>query len=142
MEMSSIGNAGGTPGGTGRFFLGLLMIIVGGYLFLDAVHVNSRFGLWTSVYALGGFNVRSGMILVPFIFGVGMIFYNSRWVLGWILAIGSVAAMSFGVITSLHFRLRPMSAFDIMTILVLGVGGIGIFLSSLRDLTKSAKPSS
>ena len=130
-------NAGGTTGGAGRFFLGLAMIVVGGYLFLDAIHVVNRFGLFTAIFSYGGFHLRSGYVLVPFIFGVGMIFYDAKWILGWILAIGALAALSFGVITSIHFRLKPMSAFDILTILVLLVGGIGLFISSLRDLSGS-----
>ena len=127
-------NAGGTAGGAGRFFFGLAMIIVGAYLFLDAVHIVNRFRLFTPLYSYGGIHLRSGYILVPFIIGVGMIFYNGRWLLGWILAIGALAALGFGVITSIHFKLRPMSAFDILTILVLLMGGIGLFISSLRDL--------
>ena len=57
-----------------------------GYLFLDAIHVVSRFGFRTSLYSFGGFHLRSGMVLVPFIFGVGMIFYNARNWLGWLLS--------------------------------------------------------
>ena len=131
MEMST---AGGTRGGTGRFFIGLAMMVVGGYLFLDAVRVNNHFGLYSPIFSWGGVSVRSGMVLVPFIFGIGMIFYNARWMLGWILAIGSLAMLSFGVITSIHFQLRAMSAFDILVIIVLTVGGIGLFISSLREL--------
>lgn len=128
-------NAGGTKGGAGRFFIGLLMIVVGGYLFLDSVYVVNRFGFGTLLFGIGGFNIRSGMVLVPFIFGVGLIFYNARNVIGWALAIGSLAAFGFGIITSVHFQLRTMSAFDIIVILVLLVGGIGLFLSSLREFS-------
>lgn len=129
-------NAGGTKGGAGRFFIGFLMIVVGGYLFLDSVYVVNRFGFGTLLFGIAGFNIRSGMVLVPFIFGVGLIFYNSRNVIGWALAIGSLAAFAFGIITSVQFRLRTMSAFDIIVILVLLVGGIGLFLSSLRDFSE------
>lgn len=133
-------NAGGTNGGAGRFFIGLLMMVVGGYLFLDNVHVVNRFGMSTALFGFGGYNVRSGMVLVPFIFGVGMIFYNARSIIGWGLVIGSLAAFGFGIITSVQFRLRTMSAFDIMTILVLLVGGIGLFLNSLKNFTEKETP--
>jgi len=127
-------NAGGTSGGAGRFFIGLIMILAGGYLFLDAIHVVNRFGLRTALFSVGGFQFQSGMVLVPFIFGVGIIFYNARNWLGWLLTGGALVALSFGVITAVHFRLKAMSAFDILVILVLLVGGIGLFLSSLRNL--------
>ena len=133
-------NAGGTSGGAGRFLIGFVMIIAGGYLFLDAIHVVNRFGFRTALFSFGGFHLRSGMVLVPFIFGVGMIFYNARNWLGWLLAGGALIALSFGVITAVHFKLKAMSAFDILTIIVLLVGGIGLFLSSLRNLGGTNPP--
>ncbi len=61
-----------------------------------------------------------------------MIFYNGKNILGWLLAIGSITAMIFGVISTIHFSLRSMSSFDLLVILVLLTGGIGLFLRSLK----------
>ena len=71
--------------------------------------------------------------MIPLIFGVGMIFYNAKNYLGWILAGGSVVALIFGVISSIQFSFRSMTSFDLIVILVLAVGGLGILLSSLRS---------
>lgn len=125
--------AGGTDGGTGTFLLGIIMMIVGGYLLLNAIVVRPQFGLGMVAFRLGGIPVTSGMVLVPFIFGVGIIFYNARNWLGWLLAVGSVAALVFGVIANLTLQFGAMSAFDLLVILTLFVGGIGMFLRSLRD---------
>ena len=132
----SIG-AGGTEGGSGRFFIGLIMMVVGGYLFLNNIHVGHSFGLGYGLFNIGSFAVTSGYVLIPFIFGIGMIFYNSKNYVGWFLAIASIAMLSFGVITSIHFSFRRMTAFELISILVLLIGGIGLFLSSLRNLSKS-----
>jgi len=96
--------AGGTDGGTGTFLIGLAMMIAGGY----------------------------GMILIPFIFGVGLVFYNSRNWIGWLLAIGSVIALVAGVIANLTLQFGRLNAFDLLVILVLLFGGVGLFLRSLR----------
>ena len=72
--------------------------------------------------------------MIPFIFGVGMIFYNSKNLLGWILSIGSITALIFGVISTVRFNLRTMSSFELIVILVLAVGGIGLFLRSLKKI--------
>ena len=124
--------AGGTSGGIWRFAIGLVMMVAGGYLFLDSIRIG--FGLGYGLYRFGGFTLTSGMVLVPFIFGIGIIFYNYKNILGWLLAGGSLVALSFGVIRGIKFNLAPMSAFDLIVILVLLVGGIGLFISSFKDM--------
>jgi len=124
--------AGGTKGGELSFLLGLFMMCGGFYMLLNSIVVRANFGFGYQLYALGGFGVTSGMIMIPFLFGVGFIFYNSRNPLGWVLAIGSLVALIFGVIASVNFGFRPMSAFDLIVILVLSFGGLGLFLRSLR----------
>ena len=127
--------AGGTEGGIGRFFIGFIMLVTGGYLFFDSIQVNSSFrsGFGYALATIAGFRITSGMVLMPFIFGIGMIFYNAKNILGWALAIGSLAMLGFGVITSLHFSFARMSAFTLISIFVLFFGGMGLFLSSLRE---------
>ena len=125
--------AGGTDGGEINFLLGLVMMCGGFYLLLNAIVVRARFGLGYNLYSFGGFNITSGMIMIPFIFGIGMIFYNSRNPLGWLLAIGSLIGLIFGVIASVNFSFRAMTAFDMIVIFVLCFGGTGLFLSSLRS---------
>ena len=124
--------AGGTRGGEGNFFIGIVMIIAVGYLLLRGIMVRPQFGLGNAMYSIGGFPITTGLVLVPFAFGVGMIFYNSRNWIGWLLTGGSVVALVVGVIASINFTLVRMSAFDLLVIIILLVGGLGLFLRSLR----------
>lgn len=39
--------AGGTEGGIGRFFMGLIMMVAGGYLFLNNIQVGHSFHMGT-----------------------------------------------------------------------------------------------
>jgi len=130
--------AGGTSGGFGQFFIGLIMMCGGFYMLLNAISVTSSFGMGMRMYgfsAMGNnFNITSGMIMIPFMFGVGLIFYNSKNILGWILSIGSIAGLIFGVISSIQFSFRTMTSFDLIVILVLAIGGLGLFLRSLKAL--------
>lgn len=125
--------AGGTKGGIGQFFIGLVMMIAGFYLLLNSISVSSNFGFGYSLYNIGGFNINSGTVMFPFIFGIGIIFYNSKNPLGWLLTMGSLVALIFGVIASIRFNFRGMSAFDLISILVLAIGGLGLFLRSLKN---------
>ncbi len=125
--------AGGTTGGSGRFFIGLIMLCGGIYLLLNSINVHSHYGFSARLYNIGGYGVTSGMIMIPFMFGIGMVFYNAKNYIGWLLAGGSLLSLIFGVISSIQFTFQSMSAFDLIVILVLAVGGLGLFLSSLRS---------
>ncbi|MEC4728048.1 hypothetical protein HWQ46_21155 [Shewanella sp. D64] len=132
--------AGGTSGGIGQFFLGLIMMCGGFYMLLNAIKISSSFGMRSHLYQfsnLGGFNLTSGMVMIPFIFGVGIMFYNYKNILGWLLTFGSLVALIFGVISSIQFRFTHMSAFDLIVILVLSIGGLGLFLRSFRAIEQS-----
>ena len=132
--------AGGTPGGVGSFIIGFLMMCVGFYLLLQSIMVTQVFGLGMGLFSIGmfggAFSVTSGMILGPLMLGIGMIFFNLRSIPGWALAVGSLAALIVGVIVNVHFVFRSMSLFDLLVILVLFVGGLGLFLRSLKDMSR------
>lgn len=129
--------AGGTPGGTSTFFIGLLMACAGAYMLLNNIVVSNGFSLGYSLYRVpfgagGAVGITSGGLLIPFMFGVGWIFYNAKSVWGWVLAAGALAAIVFGVVMSLSISIRTMSLLDLIIILVLLVGGLGLFARSLR----------
>jgi hypothetical protein len=123
--------AGGTDGGTSRFFIGLIMLIGGTYMFLRSVHVD--FGMGYQLYNYNGIGITTGYVMIPFMFGIGMLFFNYKNLWGWILTFGSLALLVFGVITNTRMYLERMDAFQLIVILVLMVGGLGMFLSSFRN---------
>ena len=130
--------AGGSSGGVGHFFIGIIMMCGGFYMLLNAITVSSNFGLGSRLFGFSGFGsnigITGGMIMIPFIFGIGIIFYNSRNLLGWLLSIGSLTALIFGVISSVRFNLRTMTSFELIVILILAIGGLGLFLRSLKKI--------
>jgi hypothetical protein len=136
-----IKGAGGTSGGIGSFFIGFVMMCAGIYLLLQSIVVSGPFGFGTGLYSFSAFGnpftVTSGMILIPFIFGIGMIFFNARNIIGWALAIGSLGAMIAGVIVNIHITMKSMTLFDLIGIIVLAFGGLGLFLNSLRSQGRS-----
>ena len=72
--------AGGTSGGIGQFFIGLIMMTGGFYLLLNAISVTSHFALSSRLYGFSGFGghfaITSGMVMIPFMLGIGMVFYG------------------------------------------------------------------
>lgn len=129
--------AGGTQGGIGQFFMGLGMICGGFYLLFNAIQVSSSFGLGYGLYRMNAFgqgmSITTGMVMLPFIIGIVMVFFDAnKTKLGWLLTLGSLIALIVGVISSIQFHFKAMSAFDLIVILVLAFGGLGLFLRSLK----------
>lgn len=117
--------AGGTPGGLGEFFAGLAMAAGGGYLLMQQVTVTS--GFWT----LWGYNAF-GFSLIPLLIGIGMLFFDGRSKLGWVLTGLGGLIILLGIITNLSIFFRPTSLFNTLIILALLAGGIGLIARSLR----------
>jgi hypothetical protein len=119
--------AGGTPGGNGSFLVGLAMVVAGGYLLLARVSVVS--GGWR-LYGYDAF----GLSLVPLLVGIGVLFYDGRSMVGWLLTGAGAIIILAGIIANLGIYFRPTSLFDTLIMLGLLAGGIGIIARSLRSM--------
>jgi hypothetical protein len=118
--------AGGTPGGVGEFLIGLAMAAAGGYLLTQQVTVTS--GYWN----LWGHNAF-GLSLVPLLFGVAILFFNGRSVLGWVLLVAGAAIVLAGILMNLQIYFQSTSLFNTLVMLVLLFGGLGLIARSLRS---------
>lgn len=119
-----IEGAGGTPGGIGQFLLGFALAVAGGWLLMNQVIVSGgSWGLW-------GYN-SFGLSLVPFILGVGLLFFNGKSVLGWLLLIAALVIIFAGIIVNLRIHFMSATLFETLTMLVLLCGGIGLIARSL-----------
>jgi uncharacterized protein len=117
--------AGGTAGGLGTFFLGLAMVLVGGYLLMTRVTVTT--GYWT-LWGQDAF----GISLFPLLGGIALLFFNGRSVPGWLLTIGGALVIVVGIIANLRVYFQPTSLFNTLIMLGLLAAGLGTIARSLR----------
>lgn len=123
--MDDLKNVGGTPGGLWEFLIGLAMAVAGGYMLISRVTVTSGFWNW------GGYNTF-GLSLVPLIVGIGIVFFNGKSIIGWLLVfVGSIIILA-GIIMNLQIYFQPTSLFNTIVMLVLFAGGIGLLAKSVR----------
>jgi hypothetical protein len=118
-------DVGGTPGGLGDFLTGFVMICVGGYLLSNQVSVV---GSYWSFYGANTF----GITLIPMLFGIGILFFKGRSLIGWLLTGGGALFILAGVIANMHIYFQQTSLFNTLVMLVLLVGGIGMIARSTR----------
>jgi len=123
--------AGGTQGGVAQFFVGLAMAVGGAYLLTQRVTVTS--GFWSY---FGGHTF--GLSLLPLVVGAGVLFYDGKNRLGWVLAAVGVLIVFLGILLNLRIYFEPTSLFDTLLMLVLVAGGIGLVARSLRAQGRGA----
>lgn len=107
-----------------HFAAGLIMSFLGGYLLLNQVIVGgSYWSFW------GGSSF--GITLLPLLFGVAILFFKGRTLLGWFLTAAGTLFIFAGIIANLHIYFRPTSLFNALVILILLVGGVAMVARSL-----------
>src|ERR1700690_3492354 len=129
MDNRTFRDAGGTPGGLGHFVLGFIMACIGGCLLINQVTVVGSF--W-NFYGESTF----GITLLPMLFGVGLLFWRGRSILGWILTIAGALFIFAGILANLHIFFRPTSLFNTIVMLVLLVGGLGLIARGIQPHPK------
>ena len=129
-NQTRIRGAGGTPGGLVEFFVGLAMAIAGAYLITNQVVVVSSF--WT----VWGYNTF-GLSLLPLIVGIGMLFFNGRSIIGWVLLFIGLVVIFTGILMNLQIYFQRTSLFNTIVMIVLLAGGIGLILRALAPHAQS-----
>ena len=84
-------------------------------------------GAWT----LWGYN-SFGLSLIPFILGVGLLFFNGKSVIGWLLLLAGLVVIGAGILANLRIYFQPTSLFNTLLMLALLAGGIGMIARSLK----------
>jgi hypothetical protein len=124
-------NIGGTPGGARPFWIGLAMVIVGTYLLLNQVTVT---GGYYNFGWLGGQGRSFGVTLIPLLFGIGILFYDGRSLAGRLLTGGGALVIVAGVIGNIDIHMRETSLFNLLVLLVLMVGGVGLVVRAVLPM--------
>ncbi len=132
-QADKIVGAGGTPGGIGIFLLGFALACAGGWLLTNQVTVTSEYFVSGFMMPLVNFRMNTfGLSLIPFILGVGFLFFNGKSVAGWLLTIAGLVIILVGILASLHIFFQPTTLFNTLTMLVLLFGGLGLIFRSLK----------
>jgi hypothetical protein len=118
-------DVGGTPGGLGHFLLGFAMTCVGAYLLANQVSIA---GSYWSFYGANTF----GITLLPMLIGIGILFFSGRSVIGWVLTAAGALFILAGVIANMHLYFQPTSLFNVIVMLVLLIGGLGLIARALQ----------
>lgn len=108
------------------FFVGLVMTIVGGYLFMQNVEVYA-----SSIFSFSLFGRQmDGLIFVPLIASIIFLFYKYNWVSKLCCGL-SMAIIIVNVIMNIRLYWKATSLFVTVIIFILLFGGIGLLAKTL-----------
>lgn len=125
-ETHTARGAGGTPGGILEFVIGVALACTGAYLLTSRVTVTTGFWNFWGQYSFG-------LTLVPLLLGIGIVFFNGRSFLGWMLVIVGAVIILAGIIANLNIYFQPTSLFNTVMMLALLAGGLGLIARSVRS---------
>ncbi|MGN0327380.1 MAG: hypothetical protein ACI4D4_00230 [Lachnospira sp.] len=117
-----------------QFVAGVVMLVVGLFIFSQRVHV---FSTWGYGWYLGGLNLSSGIIIIPLIAGIIWMFATNSFASKVFSAIATLLII-VSVILTTHIRLSSMTLFEWILIIVLIFGGLGLVAKILFASNKSS----
>lgn len=113
-----------------NFFLGLLMFGGGLFMILQNAQVTTSWG-YGYFYHIGSWGVPNGMIMLPVLIGIVMLFLMEKKLPGWIVTILGIIFILFTIIMSVKITWNTTSAYMFILMFGLVAAGGGLMLRIL-----------
>ncbi len=111
------------------FFAGLLMFGGGVFMILQNIIVRTNWG--TSFYHIGTWNVPNGMIMLPVLIGIVMLFVMERKIFGWIVFGLGILFILLTVIMSVSISWKTSNGYAFLMMFGLAAAGGGMLMKVL-----------
>ena len=108
------------------FLFGLALTVAGGYLIMSHTQIGSGYWSWWGTNTFG-------LTLIPLIIGIGLLFFDGRSIAGWALAGAGALIIFVGIIVNLQISFPQTSLFNVIVMLTLFAGGLGLIARSLKS---------
>lgn len=109
------------------FFLGIIVFLVGLYMIFQNTVISTGFTLTKAI----GFTPSFGIVLLPLLIGIVVLFFNEHNFLGWFLIIVGILIILIGILMGLRITFLPVSLFDGIFMFGMTAAGIGLTLKGL-----------
>lgn len=105
------------------FFIGMLLLGGGLFWIFQSVRVTTS---WGGFYRFGMWEMPNGVIIIPLLIGIIMLFMMRRKIFGWIVTSIGILAILITIMNSVSFRFVSQSLFSY--ILMFGFTAVGAAL--------------
>ena len=131
--------SGGTDGGINQFVVGFGLMALAVYLFFDSVKVSTGIGFMSGWgHSRGGMweTTSMGIIFLPFLIGVVVLFYDAAKKWAWWLVYLGLGVIAIEIFSRIRF-LMTMKMTHLLGMIVLFAAGVGFMLRSYRNNRKN-----
>ncbi|MFZ5987690.1 MAG: hypothetical protein ACOYWZ_11275 [Bacillota bacterium] len=111
-----------------QFFSGIILFLIGAYLITQNTIIYTNFSALSDVL---GFNMPFGLIILPLLIGIGILFFNSKSVLGWIVLVFGILSILLGILMALKIQFKPITLYFGILMYGMTAAGLGLFLKSI-----------
>ena len=106
------------------FILGIAALAAGLFLLGLSVTVSTS---WY-VYRIGAFSLPTGIVIIPLLIGIGMLFYNHKSKAAWVVSALGLLLIIITILLSVHIYVRNISLLHFIFMLGFILAGIGLLL--------------
>ncbi len=112
-----------------QFFIGLVILGVGLFWVFQTAQVRSTWG--NSIFSIGSWNAPNGVIIIPFIIGIVMLFMMEKKIFGWIVTTIGVLGILLAIIMSVRIEFVRTSLLSYVLMFGFIAAGGGLIMKSL-----------
>lgn len=110
-----------------KFLIGIVLVALGVFLVFQNTDVVANWYSWR----IGSWGVPSGVVVVPLLIGIGILFYNYKSIIGWIVAAIGAAFLIVTLILSVRIVFQRTSLFTYILMFGCIASGCGLMLRAL-----------
>lgn len=110
-----------------QFFIGFILFCVGVFMVFQCTTITMAWYSWS----IGGFGFPQGAVIIPLLIGIGLLFYNSKSIISWLVFILGIVFVLVTIIMSVRIHFNTTSLFNYILMFGSILAGTGLLLKSL-----------
>lgn len=115
------------------YFLAGMGLMAGGlFLIFQNTIISTNFTFMDFL----GFTPPTGIIILPLLFGIGILFFNGKSIFGWALVVLGIVTILLSIIMALRIRFKPITLYQGILMFGMTAAGAGLFLKALVGKNK------
>lgn len=110
-----------------HFFLGIILLAAGIFMITKNTYVGMNWYQWR----FGGLGIPTGAVILPLLVGIGLLFFNGKSIIGWIVTVIGAVIVILSIILSVEIRFATTNLYTFIIMFGCTFAGAGLLLRSL-----------